>query len=272
MASLGRESLAVLPLCGAGVEPVVGAILDGRNLYCLVFLTRSLPCACAHVRMCRFSIYHDGRLERASAVRFTAQTGTMEQYDPYEAQGETQDMGPSFEDSLVEALDSNVQYSVNKALRKALGPLTSHLKGFARQQAWLPSLPFSESTSQNSNPVGKAKGKSQGKRWHSDAFEQFSASVLADHGYSHSSQATTSSDNSNYPDALSSDSSSQDSSDNDQVHLPDPSKKRRQDCGSDPSPSPPKEMTISNLEARWFVSWESFSFEIFSWSCAFRIF
>ncbi|KAJ1118732.1 hypothetical protein NDU88_006919 [Pleurodeles waltl] len=164
------------------------------------------------------------------------ETGTMEQYDPYEAQGETQDMGPSFEASLVEALDSNVQYSVNKALAKALGPLTSHLKGFARQQGWLPSLPFSESTSQNSNPGDKAKGKSHGKHWHTDAFEQFSASVLADHGYSHSSQATTSNDNSNYPDALSSDSSSQDSSDSDQIDLPGPSKKRQQDRGSDPGP------------------------------------
>ncbi|KAJ1201944.1 hypothetical protein NDU88_005748 [Pleurodeles waltl] len=175
-----------------------------------------------------------------------AETGSVEQYDPFEAQGENQDMGPSFEDSLVEALDSNVQYFVTKALAKALGPLTSQLKGFARQQGWFPSLPFSESSSQIPNPGGKAKGKSQGKRWHSDAFEQFSASVRADHGYSHSSQASSSNDN--YPDALSSNSSSQDSSDSDQADLPGPSKKRRRDCDSDPGPSPPKVLTFDPTE------------------------
>ncbi|KAJ1179274.1 hypothetical protein NDU88_004508 [Pleurodeles waltl] len=38
-ASLGLESPAVLSLCGAGVEPVAAAILDGHDLYCLVFQT-----------------------------------------------------------------------------------------------------------------------------------------------------------------------------------------------------------------------------------------
>ncbi|KAJ1176466.1 hypothetical protein NDU88_001746 [Pleurodeles waltl] len=239
-ASLGREYFAVPKFSGAGVEPVAAAILDDHDLYSLVF---GLDHCCAHACICRFFSF-TGK-ETGENV---GETGNMEQYDPFEAQGEAQDMCPSFEDSLVEALDSNVQYSVNKALAKALGPLTSHLKGFARQQGWLPSLPFSESTSQNPNPGGKAKGKSQGKRWHSDAFEQFSASVLADHGYSHSSQVTTSNDNSNYADALSSDSSSQDSSDSYQVDLPGPSKKQRWDRDSNPGPSPPKVLTFDPTE------------------------
>ncbi|KAJ1154776.1 hypothetical protein NDU88_007519 [Pleurodeles waltl] len=182
--------------------------------------------------------FHCGAHARLS--RFSARSIGEETGESVSGQG-------SFvEDSLVEALDSNVQYSVNKALAKALGPLTSQLKGFVRQQSWFPSLPLSESSSQIPNPGGKAKGKSQGKRWQSDAFEQFSASVLADHGYSHSSQASTSSDNS--PDALSSDSSSQDSSDSDQADLPGPSKKRRRDRDSVPAPSPPKVLTFDPTE------------------------
>ncbi|KAJ1116568.1 hypothetical protein NDU88_004778 [Pleurodeles waltl] len=232
-ASLGCKYLAVPKFSGAGVKLVTAAILDGRDLHSLVF---GLDHCCAHARICRFFSFTSEETGQSFS-----ETGNMEQYDPFEAQGKAQDIGPSFEDSLVEALDSNVQYSVNKALAKALGPLTLHLKGFARQQGWLPSLQFSESTSLNPNPGGKAKGKSQGKHCHSDAFEQFSASGLADHGYSHSSQATTSNDNSNYPDALSSDSSFYDSSDSDQVDLPGPN-------DSDPGPSPPKVLTFDPTE------------------------
>ncbi|KAJ1174223.1 hypothetical protein NDU88_006045 [Pleurodeles waltl] len=113
-------------------------------------------------------------------------------------------------------------------------------------QGWYPPLPASESAAQNANPTGgKAKGKAQGKRWHSDAFEQFSASVLGDHGYSHSQpQASTSDDAFKYPDALGSDSSSPDSPDSDQDDTPGPSKKKRQDRGSDPGPSPPEVLTF----------------------------
>ncbi|KAJ1083522.1 hypothetical protein NDU88_003684 [Pleurodeles waltl] len=152
--------------------------------------------------------------------------------------------------NLVEALDSNVQYSVNKALAKALGPLTTHLKGFVCQQGWLPPLPASEFVPQNANPSGgKAKEKSQEKRWHFDDFEQFSASVLEEHGYSHlQPQASTSDADFKYPDALGSDSSSHDSSDNDQDDAPGPSKKKRQDSVSDPGPSPPKELTFDPTE------------------------
>ncbi|KAJ1175308.1 hypothetical protein NDU88_000596 [Pleurodeles waltl] len=118
------------------------------------------------------------------------------------------------------------------------------------QQGWLPPLPASESATQNANPSGgKAKGKSQGKPWHSDAFEQFSASVLADHVYSHSQpQASTSDDAFKYSNALGSDSSSQDSSGNDQDDAPGASKKMHRDRGSDPGPSPPKELTFDPTE------------------------
>ncbi|KAJ1197479.1 hypothetical protein NDU88_001337 [Pleurodeles waltl] len=95
--------------------------------------------------------------------------------------------------------------------------------------------------------VVRLKGKSQGKRWHSDAFEQFSASVLTDHGYSHSQpQASTSDDAFKYPDALGSDSSSHDSSDSNQDDAPGPSKKKHQDRRSDPGP--PKMLTFDPKE------------------------
>ncbi|KAJ1081677.1 hypothetical protein NDU88_001855 [Pleurodeles waltl] len=86
------------------------------------------------------------------------------QYDPYdEDRGEYQEFLSSFEESLIEALDFNVQLSVNTALSRALGPVISHLKGFTRQQGWLPPLtafvdPIPASASQTE---GKAKGEAK---------------------------------------------------------------------------------------------------------------
>ncbi|KAJ1168987.1 hypothetical protein NDU88_000899 [Pleurodeles waltl] len=94
-----------------------------------------------------------------------------------------QENPPSFEESLVEALDSNVQLSVNKALAKVLGPLTSHLKGFVRQQGWLPSIAAAAETPSQLTKPSKAKAKT--KKWaHSEAFGRLSTTVLEEHGYS----------------------------------------------------------------------------------------
>ncbi|KAJ1160362.1 hypothetical protein NDU88_000864 [Pleurodeles waltl] len=50
--------------------------------------------------------------------------GDMEQYQ--------EDPEGSFEQELVDALDSSVQQSMYKARTMALGPITLHLKGFTR--------------------------------------------------------------------------------------------------------------------------------------------
>ncbi|KAJ1122971.1 hypothetical protein NDU88_001444 [Pleurodeles waltl] len=146
----------------------------------------------------------------------------MAHYDPYEEEaGEMQEISPSFDESLVEALESNVQLSVNKALAKALSPLTSHLKGFARQQGWFPSIAASaEPTSQPPKP---SKGKSKAKKWaHSEVFEQLSAEVLELYEYSNPrAQAHSSDDSPRYPEMAGSDSS-HDPLDSDQEERPGP--------------------------------------------------
>ncbi|KAJ1167413.1 hypothetical protein NDU88_007805 [Pleurodeles waltl] len=132
-----------------------------------------------------------------------------------------QEAPSSFEESLVEALESNVKLSVNKALAMTLGPQTSLLKGFACQQGWFPSIAApSEPTSQPPRP---SKGKSKARKWaHSDAFERLSATVLDEHGYSNPCAQAPSSD-----DTPHSADSSNDSLDSDQEEQPGPSKRRR---------------------------------------------
>ncbi|KAJ1156408.1 hypothetical protein NDU88_009127 [Pleurodeles waltl] len=91
----------------------------------------------------------------------------------------------SFEENLVGVLDNNVQLSINKALAKALGPLTHHFDSFARQKVWLPPIMPSEEAqaSQPSTSKGKSKAK---KRAHSEIFDKLSASIQKEHGYSSS--------------------------------------------------------------------------------------
>ncbi|KAJ1134976.1 hypothetical protein NDU88_001422 [Pleurodeles waltl] len=134
-----------------------------------------------------------------------------------------QEIPPSFEDSLVEALDSNVQLSVNKALAKTLGSLTSHFKGFARQQGWLPSIAAAaETPPQLTKP---SKGKSKAEKWaHSETFERLSATILDEHGYSNPRAQETPSDNSSHYSEWPGMDSSQETSDSDQEDEPGPSK------------------------------------------------
>ncbi|KAJ1111236.1 hypothetical protein NDU88_008572 [Pleurodeles waltl] len=116
--------------------------------------------------------------------------------------------------------------------------------------AGFPLLPASESIPQTANPSGgKAKGKSQGKRWHSNAFEQISASIMEDHDYSQLQlQTSTSDDVFEYPVPVGSDSSSGDASESDQGDASGPSKKKRQDRRLDPGPSPAKVLTFDPTE------------------------
>ncbi|KAJ1159370.1 hypothetical protein NDU88_012037 [Pleurodeles waltl] len=141
-------------------------------------------------------------------------------YDTYEEEF-GQEILFSYEESLVEALDSNVQLSVNKALAKALGPLTSHLKGFARQQGWMPSIVAPVETPPQ--PTTPSKGKSKAKKWVlSEAFERLSATVLDEHGYSNTRAQEPPSDNSEWAGS----DSSQENSDSDQEEKPGPSKRK----------------------------------------------
>ncbi|KAJ1193306.1 hypothetical protein NDU88_002605 [Pleurodeles waltl] len=150
----------------------------------------------------------------------------MANYDTYDEEF-GQENPSSLEESLVEALDSNVQLSINKAVAKALGPLTSHLKGFACQQGWLPSIAAPAETP--SQPAKPSKAKAKTKKWpHSEAFERLSATVLEEHGYSNSRAQEATSDNSEWAGS----DSSQEVSDSDREDKPGPSKRKRSDHGS----------------------------------------
>ncbi|KAJ1105776.1 hypothetical protein NDU88_003181 [Pleurodeles waltl] len=150
----------------------------------------------------------------------------MANYDAYEEEF-GQENPSSLEESLVEALDSNVQLSINQVVAKALGPLTSHLKGFARQQGWLPSIAAPAETP--SQPAKPSKAKAKTKKWpHSEAFERLSATVLEEHGYSNSRAQEATSDNSEWAGS----DSSQEVSDSDWEDKPGPSKRKRSDHGS----------------------------------------
>ncbi|KAJ1086374.1 hypothetical protein NDU88_006493 [Pleurodeles waltl] len=155
----------------------------------------------------------------------------MANYDTYDEEF-GQENPPSLEESLVEALDPNAQLSINKALAKALGPLTSRLKGFARQQGWLPSIAAPAETPLQPAKPSKAKAKTK-KRAHSEAFERLSAAVLEEHGYSNSRVQEATSDNSEWAGS----DSSQEVLDSDREDKPGPSKRKRSDhCSSHQTP------------------------------------
>ncbi|KAJ1083415.1 hypothetical protein NDU88_003574 [Pleurodeles waltl] len=157
----------------------------------------------------------------------------MAQYDSYEKEaGEFQELSPSFEENLVEALNNNIQLSVNKALAKALGPLTSHLKGFARHLGWLcPVAALSGSSSQLPKP---SKVKAKAMNWaHSEAFEQLSAAVLEEHGYGNPHAQALSSEDSLRISELAGSDSSQDHSGSDRDEMPGHIKKRHPEYGLD---------------------------------------
>ncbi|KAJ1079619.1 hypothetical protein NDU88_000138 [Pleurodeles waltl] len=97
------------------------------------------------------------------------------------------DEPPFFDETLAGALDNTVQLSINKALERALGPLTVHFEKFARQKGWLPPIASSEETL--SDQPSTSKGKAKAKSWaHSDIFRKLASSIQKEHGYS-SSQA-----------------------------------------------------------------------------------
>ncbi|KAJ1211140.1 hypothetical protein NDU88_006501 [Pleurodeles waltl] len=165
----------------------------------------------------------------------------MANYDAYEEEFGHENPS-SLEESLVEALDSNVQLSINKAVAKALGPLTSHLKGFARQQGWLPSIAAPAETP--SQPAKPSKAKAKTKKWpHSEALERLSATVLEEHGYSNSRAQEATSDNSEWAGS----DSSQEVSDSDWEDKPSPSKRKHSDQGSSPQ-APLKLLTFDPTE------------------------
>ncbi|KAJ1138438.1 hypothetical protein NDU88_004823 [Pleurodeles waltl] len=118
----------------------------------------------------------------------------------------------------------------------------SHLKGFARQQGWLPSIAAAaEAPPQQTKP---SKGKAKAKKWaHSEAFEWLSATVLDEHGYSNPRAQEPPSDNSKWADS----DASQESSDSDQEEKPGPSKRKCPDYGSDRQ-APFKVLTIDPME------------------------
>ncbi|KAJ1163198.1 hypothetical protein NDU88_003661 [Pleurodeles waltl] len=162
-----------------------------------------------------------------------------------EESGEMQEIFPSFEESLVEAWDSNIQLSVNKALAKVLDPLTSHLKSFASQQGWLPSIAATEEPP--SQPPKPSKEKSKVKKWvHSEAFERLSATVRDKHGYSNPRAQAPSSHNSPHYSEWACSDSSHDASDSDQEERP--SERKHPDRGSNPHPVPLKVLTFNPTE------------------------
>ncbi|KAJ1104186.1 hypothetical protein NDU88_001599 [Pleurodeles waltl] len=172
----------------------------------------------------------------------------MAQYDPYEEEdGEFQELSPFFEENLVEALDNNVQFLVNKALGKVLGPLTSHLKGFVCQQGWLSLI--APSAGPFPQPSKSSKGKAKSQKWeHSVGFEQLSVTALEEYGYSNPRSQTLSSDDSLRYSELAGFDSSWDPSDSDQDEMPGPCKRRRPERGPDPGPIPLKVLTFYPTE------------------------
>ncbi|KAJ1095711.1 hypothetical protein NDU88_000869 [Pleurodeles waltl] len=149
-----------------------------------------------------------------------------------------------FDENLAGALDNTVQLSINKALAKALGPLTHHFESFACQKGWLPHIaPSDEALSdQPSNSKGKAKAKT----WaHSDIFRKLASSIQKEHGYS-SSQAQDAycSDS----DQSSSKSSSISDSEEDLGARPDASKRKKSETTKALPPKAPRVLTFSPEE------------------------
>ncbi|KAJ1081809.1 hypothetical protein NDU88_001984 [Pleurodeles waltl] len=108
------------------------------------------------------------------------------------------DQPPFFDETLAGALDNTVQISINKALERALGPLTVQFENFARQKGWLSHIASSEALS---DQPSTSKGKAKAKSWpHSDIFKKFASSIQEDHGHSFSqAQEAYSSDSDQSP-------------------------------------------------------------------------
>ncbi|KAJ1097446.1 hypothetical protein NDU88_002565 [Pleurodeles waltl] len=66
---------------------------------------------------------------------------------------------PFHDDNLVGVLDNTVQLSINKALAKALGPLTHHFESFARQKGWLPHIAPSDEALSDQPSIPRARLK-----------------------------------------------------------------------------------------------------------------
>ncbi|KAJ1133154.1 hypothetical protein NDU88_011451 [Pleurodeles waltl] len=154
------------------------------------------------------------------------------------------DEPPFFDETLAGALDNTVQLSINKALEKALGPLTLHFESFACQKGWLP--PIASSEEALSDQPSTSKGKAKTKSWaHSDIFRKLASSIQKEHGYSSSqAQDTYGSDS----DQSSSKSSSRSDSEEDLGTRPGASKRKKSESTKAPPTKAPKVLTFSPEE------------------------
>ncbi|KAJ1093433.1 hypothetical protein NDU88_006534 [Pleurodeles waltl] len=151
---------------------------------------------------------------------------------------------PFFYENLAGALDNTVQLSINKALAKALGPLTHHFEYFARQKGWLPHIASSEEALPDQPST--SKGKAKAKTWaHSDIFRKLASSIQKEHGYSSSqAQDAYGSDS----DQSSSKSLSGSDSEEDLGARPDASKRKKSESTKAPPPKAPRVLTFSPEE------------------------
>ncbi|KAJ1136732.1 hypothetical protein NDU88_003147 [Pleurodeles waltl] len=149
----------------------------------------------------------------------------------------------SFEEILVGALDNSVQLYVNKALAKALGPLTHHFESFTHHKGWLPHItPSGEAqASQPSTSKGKSKAK---KQTHSEIFDKLSASIQKEHGYS-SSQQHKAHETDQSSDHSSSKHSSDSDSEADLGNRPSTNKWKKSDKSKSPVPKDPRVLTFN---------------------------
>ncbi|KAJ1099756.1 hypothetical protein NDU88_004854 [Pleurodeles waltl] len=154
------------------------------------------------------------------------------------------DEPPFFDETLAGALDNTVQLSINKALERALGPLTVHFESFARQKVWLP--PIASSEEARSDQPSTSKGKAKTKSWaHSDIFRKLASSIQKEHGYSSSqAQDAYGSDS----DQSSSKSSSGSDSEEDLGTRPGTSKCKKSESTKAPPTKAPKVLTFSPEE------------------------
>ncbi|KAJ1197361.1 hypothetical protein NDU88_001221 [Pleurodeles waltl] len=154
------------------------------------------------------------------------------------------DEPPFFDETLAGVLDNTVQLSINKALEKALGPLTLHFESFARQKGWLP--PIASSEEALSDQPSTSKGKAKTKFWaHSDIFRKLASSIQKEHGYSSSqAQDAYGSDS----DQSSSKSSSGSDSEEDLGTRPGAGKRKKSESTKAPPTKAPKVLTFSPEE------------------------
>ncbi|KAJ1196475.1 hypothetical protein NDU88_000346 [Pleurodeles waltl] len=154
------------------------------------------------------------------------------------------DEPPFFDENLAGALDNTVQLSINKALERALGPLTHHFESFARQKGWLPHIASSEEALPDQPST--SKGKAKAKPWaHSDIFRKLASSIQKEHGYSSSqAQDAYGSDS----DQSSSKSSSGSDSEEDLGARPGTSKRKKSESTKAPPTKAPTVLTFSPEE------------------------